>query len=94
MSVYDFDTEREIQFKGPGVTVGKFAVSPDGTQLVAKIDRNRLTVYDVSTSQPLITLLSSSKGLHDVDWSADGRRIAAILPHADGLHVWTLPQGP
>ena len=51
-------------------------------------------VYDVDTSQPLVTLLKMPQGtrVKQIDWSADGQRIAAALTNE--LHIWTLPQVP
>jgi WD40 repeat protein len=107
LAVQDFESEREFQFQGVSSKIPSFAVSPDGAQLVAQTeivdnsDAKKLTVYDVATSQPLVTLLSSSEaqrkgpgGPAQFDWSADGQRIAAILPLIDELYIWTLPQVP
>jgi len=111
LTVHDFGAEREFQFQGAGMIVASFAVSPDGAQLVAQIfpvdnfSAKKVTVYDVETSQPLVTLLSSHEalrkpppskdsGLLQFDWSADGQRIAATVPVSGKLYIWTLPHGP
>jgi WD40 repeat protein len=86
LTVHDFDTEREIEL-GSG---GTFAFSPDGKQVVV-INEKQYVVCDVETTRPLITLLEG-RDLGPVDWSSDGKRIAAA--GKDDLYIWTLPQRP
>ncbi len=93
------------------MNIDSFAVSPDGAQLVAQIypvdnlNAKWVAVYDVGTSQPLVTLLNSPAALRkpppikgsallQFDWSADGQRIAATVPVSGKLYIWTLPHGP
>jgi WD40 repeat protein len=91
LTVHDFDTEREIEFGG--VNGGYFAFSPNGKQVVVnnKANKRTLVVCDVETTRPLITLLEG-RDLGPVDWSSDGKRIAAA--GKDDLYIWTLPQRP
>jgi DNA-binding beta-propeller fold protein YncE len=89
LTLHDFRTEREIEFGG--VNGGYFAFSPDGKQVVVNNRANKrgLVVCDVETTRPVITLL---EGAGKVDWSSDGKRIAAMV--GNELNIWTLPPRP
>ena len=63
----------------------RIAISPDGTQLMASGSNGPVTIWDVESAQPLITLDGTA-----LDWSPDNQRIAVGTP--DGLQIWKLPR--
>lgn len=74
--------------------VDKLAFHPTSSGLLASSSGPGLSVHDVSTSSPAATLETSTpseKGHWDLQWSLDGRSLAAA--GKDGhVHLWT-PRG-
>ena len=97
LTVHDFDTEREIEIGS--ANGGRYTFSPKGNQVIVSNSANgkkKYVVLDVETTRPLITLLEAPDiDLGPADWSADGKRIAAVTKDKDNeLYIWTLPQRP
>jgi WD40 repeat protein len=72
------------------VNITRLVLSPDETQLAASDLTNRIIIWDVETTQPLIALEGQVE-----DWSCDGKRIQRIaISTVAGVQVWTLPAPP
>ncbi len=85
LTLHDIASGRELsRFTSHGHS--QIALNPDGTQLMAS-GSNGVTIWDVASSQPLITLDGQA-----LDWSPDNKRIA--VGTSDELQIWTLPPPP
>lgn len=69
-----------------GGRVAKLAAAAD--KLAVATSDGNITVFDLGTRQPHLTLRSPSGGISTLAVSADGSRVAAT--HRDTLHLWQL----
>ena len=79
----------------PTIQVLRF--SPDGKLLASGpsagvYDRTPVSLWDVSTGRRLGALSGPTKGVTEIAFSADGRRVAASS-HDQVVRVWQLPAG-
>jgi WD40 repeat protein len=79
----------------PTIKVLRF--SPDGRVLASGPsagvhDRTPLSLWDVATGERLGALAGPTKGVTEIAFSADGRRVAASS-HDNMVRVWELPDG-
>lgn len=90
LALMDVATASELrQFSGHVRKVVALSLSPQETQMVSS-DSLRTIVWDVESSQPLITLASGDPGVVWLDWSEDGSRIAAARDDGS-IQIWNLP---
>ncbi len=102
VKVWAVSTGKEILSIGPGdILSNDAAFSPDGTRIVASSPSGADTlrrgeyeaVYDVSTGKRLLPLVGAATNwLRDVDFSPDGRLIAAAGFHKS-INTWDAQTG-
>jgi WD40 repeat protein len=79
-----------------GGSLKHLAFSPDGTQLAAGGDDQRVYVWDTATLELLQTLTTDRPHLDHVvrvAWSRDGSRLLAVTYDDRGAQVWRAPAG-
>lgn len=79
------------RFLGATGTVMVATLSPGKDILVSGGSEGKLTLWDVTSAQPLCTLWDGDQEVWSLDWSPDGRKIAAGF--SDGsIRVWSAPE--
>jgi WD40 repeat protein len=74
----------------PGVTpiVGDVALHPSGRTLVSGSWNGTLTVWDVESGQPMLTMPAHPTGIHRLDFSPDGRTLFSA-GHDGKVRSWS-----
>jgi len=72
-------------------TVNFVSYSHDGSYLAAATDRG-LSVW-TAAGEKIPRGFNQTGALRRVEFSGDGRMLAAVTEHGGGLHVWSLPDG-
>jgi len=92
---HDVDSGKETgRFGGHKLEVRAVAISPRERQVISSDRAGRTVIWDVESTQPLLTLLrESGTYVNSLDWSSDNRYIAA--GKSDGtVQIWKLPTAP
>jgi WD40 repeat protein len=91
--VWDVATSRTVHEIDAGPGPFRTAFSPDGKRLaIAGLDSELGVVVDVRSGEELFSLEGHEGGIHDVDWSPDGRSIATSSFDAT-VGIWDAQTG-
>jgi WD40 repeat protein/serine/threonine protein kinase len=79
----------------PGSAIWAIDVSPDGQRIVsgAQRDDKGVLVWDAETGTQTLQLSTGGIGVVDVDYSPDGKWIAAVIQGTGTVHIWDAQSG-